>query len=334
MDYAILGNTYSDQNINYLTQGTSVSSKAAKFAQNTKRPVLVNNWKTKRPNVAINQISNISKNDIGLASEKSYSNVLSKLDMVVRMHDDVASLSGSRKIKTVVRVPEKLLKVKENSEKEPIPKVVEQVNTLASFEPKIDNIKEDTFENHLVSDTRMSRLERTGEVPTITNDVINAPERFMNNSVMKDVQSTLIDEKETKTLPSRTERNDYANSNDYQEKVEVGKVEKDLDRIASLNHSNNISGNQDSLKIAMNNYEKSLASKNAAYDEMIRLQKAVAAAEEAVRQQRENEIADYNAKTKANDDERLEYTMHSEDLRQQLQQLEELRRQLASGRSK
>lgn len=350
MDYAILGDTYSDLNINYFTQGVSVSGKAAKLNQATKRPALVNNWETKRPNLlAPNQANDLAQMNQMIrevaSSNYGYDVVLNGLGLTLKESDLNSSITGFRKLKVNNLVKDKTKKVYDNSNKEKI--VVPVVDNKISSNVEIPVMEEKRVEKEVkapvvntpnpsytamepVADTRSSRYERNLEnnIPVQTN-VINTPERFVTRSEAH----KQISEEEKKPMVNTLSRVDRRNDDystkeeNHVEKVKVGKSEQDLNMISEKIHGSNNTLNND-LQEAYNKYVESEKNKKSMLAEQLELEKAVQEAKELLNQKHAQEIADLNARTQANEEETLEYTMHSEDLKQQLA---ELRSQLAGS---
>ena len=260
MDYAILGDTYSDVKINYLTQGVNVSGKAAKLNGDTKKPTMINNWINRRPNVNVasatpTQHAGAIVNEIA-SSQNSYDDVLARLGLTVTGYNRFCNVNGYRKLKTAPKVPnaskkvyeatkpvevevkEETIKPQEIVKMEEPKEVVMKEEPVApmvtpSFEMPKEEVRMDPTYQAMpeVTDTRSSRYER------IDNNVINTPERFqerpVNNGSLNEAVHTPVN------TFSRVERNDYQEEADSRTpKVQVGKSEQDLNMISEKIHGN------------------------------------------------------------------------------------------------
>lgn len=348
---------------NYFTEGTAVSNKAAKLndkkvdpTKNTKKEQLKKSWFGLRPSVQTNE--NVSLNNETKKSTIDIKGLLNSLGMIPMHFNMDFVLNGKRKIKTVPKVADGARAVNRASEKEIVEMTIPKKEVERRVEVKVPEVKEEvkvdipktelfkTPEFAPLTETRTQRLERTGEIPKATTPVINAPDRF----VEQEVHTPTINAREHfmepevhvekdfygNTTPvvnqnrSRVERNvdEYQNREEAVDnsKLELGKVEKDLDRIASINHG--VKTSSEELRKAYENCEKSEKAKRAAQLETNRLEAELAMAQKQLDEQNAKQIADLNARTQANQEEVMGYTMHSEDLRKQL---EEIRSQLAGG---
>ena len=324
----------------YLTEGTAVSNKAARINQkkedpnkNSKREQLVASWLKLRPSVKGNDVA--QKEETKKASF-DIKGMLAYLGIVPIKYDLDFVANGKRKIKTVPKVADGARIVNYGSEKEVIektveaPKEVSNQNIVNETDKVVTNeLKEEPFkapEFAPLPETRTQRLERTGEIPKVSTPVINAPERFATPEPQFDQdfygnQASNFSRVERNVDEYQSREESIDNS-----KLELGKVEKDLDRIASINHG--VKTSSEELRKAYENCEKSEKAKRAAQLETNRLEAELAMAQKQLDEQNAKQIADLNARTQANQEEVMGYTMHSEDLRKQL---EEIRSQLAGG---
>ena len=121
-----------------------------------------------------------------------YNALIGKLEMETFTPYAVASNQGARKLKVNPIVKEKTLRVYDSTKKE---RIIEKVKEEPHIEEEVP--PKPVVENKVepLSDTRVGRLERTGEIPVVNdkplrredihensnngNDIINAPSRFV-----------------------------------------------------------------------------------------------------------------------------------------------------------
>jgi len=332
MDITITNNPY--QNNNVLSDETF---RVAKLNNETKRPHIAKYWETNMPKLET-KIAEAGKIVENIASrEHSYDVVLGRLGMTSKDYYKAGNVDGFRKLKVNEFVRDKTLNAYEGSTKAEIEKPVamqEEVNvplppvqeekTLSDAPLRGDGLRS-TLSNDL-PDTRMSRLEKTGEIPRVNipadKKLEDYREMFNNNQNQFDERPSL----------SRVERrnDDYSNLESHAEKVQVGKEAEALNRIANLSplsQNGNRADNTD-LQDAYDRFAASEKKKKDSRDTVIKLEREIAEVKGLLEEKHRREIADLAARTKANEEETLGYTMHSEDLRAQL---EELRNQLSSG---
>ena len=258
MDYAILGDTYSDKNINYLTQGVNLSGKAAKLnddpekklnGEPTKRTNLQSYWVNNRPALLTpNQTSNLEKmqnsvND-AVSSSYGYDYVLGRLGLAVTEYERFCNVNGYRKLKTSPKVPNSTKKIYEVTKPEDI-KMEEAIRPMKNdiksdeiiHEEPVTSIIQPTFEvpkeevKSFVESKPMSDVSAT----RVSRDVINTPDRFQERAHV----SLNNDGYTPVNTLSRVEKNDHREETENRSlKVQVGKGEQDLNMISEKIHGN------------------------------------------------------------------------------------------------
>lgn len=184
--------------IDFPKKGLREGNKVAKLST-VKRDKLVSRYKTSLAEIKRNLPTENASNIV--------SNENSILNNIVMVDYSNNNLSGSRKLKVSEVVTNKSrMYYKKNH-------VVEKKEELRS--PEVVEQKVNT--ELPVSDTRMSRLERTGELNKIdlreepVNNIINTPDRFVEKEKVNPYES-LINDKEETPLTRESIHNDEKNA--------------------------------------------------------------------------------------------------------------------------
>ena len=289
----------------------------------------------------------------------NYDSVIEKLLMTTEIFDDKSNVTSFRKLKVNSLVKDKISNVRNYVNSKIVVEKKETIDVMPQVEvPKEEPVRENVVNDIRiapdmvssmndfmgVSDTRASRYEKKDEY---RNDIVNTPDRFRENrAVDNNVNYAHYEEPvndKVNNFPSRSERNmsyeernPYAESVNslvneesgaYQGKIVVGEGSKNLDKINDrINEKNNLNVHNtvQDLQTAYDNFSVSEKKKKDSIDEVLRLEKEVKTAKEKLKRQlaeRAEKIADLNSKTEANQAEIADYTLHSSELRRQLDEL-------------
>ena len=331
MDITITGNPYVGASAVVKSTGATIQATSRAAKMNEDKDHKVTNMKTKwgkqRPDL-VEEKKEETKDEAPVDA----ATLMEDLELEPMEYHKEAIVGGFRKLKVNDLVKYKALIFYNEAEKTPInPQAKKEEKVIA---PEVKKDAKETYPDMQEEEETnlMDQRLRYADILSSGNDIINTPDRFANPAPEGGYQPPYRQDERVSVLPSRSSRKsgEYANLVDNRQKgLEVGQGERVLNKIASLNHGNG-TGASGAYEDALLEFNKSEAEKKATIDNIRKLEEEIANAQKALERQRAEKIASLKAKTEANKEETLEYTMHSEDLRQKLA---ELRSQLASENS-
>lgn len=240
-----LNNPQDNSRVVVYTNGTHVASKAAKLDNNMKRPVLVDHYNAELAKM-VKVVENVASPSHG------YDASLGRLGITTVYYDAKAQNISARKLKVKGGVVDKGVLAKYNKAIEGMkPSVIaKEEKVINAFVPPVKEEVKPVVTPVVnmepvvqpLNDTRVGRLERTGEIPVVRqdipsynvgNNVINTPDRFIN----RDNQPS----NNVVNFPSRMERakeNEVSREDNITRTAEIGKGAKELDKINTLIHGN------------------------------------------------------------------------------------------------
>lgn len=232
------------------TQGVANSAKAAKLNNATKRPNLLKKYnnqlskiEAKTPQVFENQLASMNSVNSNNVAPQAFENQLASMTPASSnvftevMYPQNAIKEGGRKLKVtnmvIVKTGKRYKLFSGNIPKVQVePKIEEPVVNEMPL-PK-ENVAMPAF--NPVPESRVNRLYRTGEIPTINennpNGIINTPRRFAgeDNEFSYEAVHALVDDKPLTSEVSQPSP---------QKIVEVGAEGKKLDLINQVSHGDN-----------------------------------------------------------------------------------------------
>ena len=300
----------------------------AKLNNTTKRPVLENRYNAELAKMKqiVNQVT--EHKPIQEVREQRIELAINNSEFSEFMFPQNVNNTGARKLKVNNMVKEKTTKcyntylVNNVKKEEPVVasptinvnQAVEAPHVVT--EPPVINVPKENVEP--METSRMSRLYRTGEMPTLEvnndvqkgSDVINTPSRFekQENNPLYEAAHALI--------------NDEVNNVQTQAspKIKVGEEAQRLNHINEVNKPNNFEAS-DKFEEAMMKYKESDKARKAAQAEAMRTQEEYERVLKEYKEFQERRIAQVNDATRENLEAEKEYTIHSADLTRQIQEM-------------
>lgn len=337
----------------------------AKLSYEKKYPVLVANYE-RLLEEASKQVENVMKkadeavknNDAILLAHLQ--TVLDDLSITILTLLEVANSINYKKLRVNKLVQERLMFIRDNIEGKQVelPKEMKiekiEMPTVSSF----DVAKQEDVKNDVSLSSFPTRENVEMPLPTINNEFEKRVERYEQDFYQQKPKDTELkqdlDMGRVVKFPSRSERNIDEQRNFYTETVNslvsddgayrgslpVGKERENLDKInnrindTASNGVDNSHNTAMDLQKAYDDFSSTEQKKKNAIDEVLRLEKEVKDAKAKLKKQlaeRREKIDNLNAKTKDNIREIEDYTMHSADLRRQLNELLGQIRENSSG---